>query len=305
MQFCLLGTTGRDRASASARFAFGLRGIGELTPEREYPLTQEEIEEINPQSRTIPCCGSRSELQSLLEAHRRAPILRPVNAESPWRLKLWSPFHMTSHSHLFWDKQRLLEEGATEKGDCWVLGRRRYLPLLEGKCIHLWTHRHAPPRYWVEEDVAERKLSSKTEAPFLLAYRWIARKTDTRTLIASVCPRWAAGNSLGLMEVMGGDPTWTLVFQAILSSRPVDDVLRWKHAGANITFGTLSQLPVPSPAQVSALKGLGTSPSLWMAKRAWTLLGAPAWFPYRSPPVPGTREEIAAELEEQIRRLYA
>jgi len=97
----------------------------------------------------------------------------------------------------------------------------RYVPLYEAKMIHQFDHRwatydgtdsrnateaekrdpafEATPRYWVPEREVINRLSSKGWARgWLVGWRKISRATDERSLIASVFPKAAAGDSLPL-----------------------------------------------------------------------------------------------------------
>lgn len=140
------------------------------------------------------------------------------------------------------------------------------LPLLEAKMIHLYDSKWATyepdgsirdvtleekqdadfvimPRYWVPESEVDSKLESYPSSNWMLGYRWIARSTDERTLIVSSFPRSGLGNSLPLI-LATGDQNF---LQAAGSSFVLDYVARQMLGGANMTFGTVNQLPMPAP----------------------------------------------------------
>lgn len=104
------------------------------------------------------------------------------------------------------------------------------------------------PRYWVHQSEVDKKLAGRWDKSWLLGWRWVARSTDERTLICSLIPRIGAGNSLPL-AVHGGDRA---LLVAVWSSFCLDFVVRQKLGGANMTFTTVWQLPVPRP---DALRG--------------------------------------------------
>lgn len=146
----------------------------------------------------------------------------------------------------------------------------RMLPLYEAKMIHHFDHRWATyepdgsirdvtmqekqdsrfvvlPRYWVREEIVADRLGA--EVPDRLhGYRWVARSTDERTLIASGLPAAAAGNSLPVLA-QGKDQA---VLLALLSTYPCDYVARQKLGGANMTYGTLYQIAMPTPEVLDA-----------------------------------------------------
>ena len=144
----------------------------------------------------------------IAERMLRFPLLGE-RIEGAWNLKLTREFDMTNDSGLF----------RTSPG----AGR---LPLFEGKMIHQFSAAHAAGKYWVDEKEAraallnkglsseERKAQRatvKAQEPaerdydfetYRLAYREIARNTDTRTVIACVLPpRVFANHKLHLAAV--------------------------------------------------------------------------------------------------------
>ena len=85
---------------------------------------------------------------------------------------------------------------------------------------------------------------------FRLAFRDIARNTDTRTLICTIIPRTFHGNNLPTLKVFDAegkrvitDPT-QLFLCAVWNSFAIDWVLRQK-VTTTINFFYLYQLPVP------------------------------------------------------------
>ena len=136
-------------------------------------------------------------------------------------------FHMTNDSALFRTAGHLKTSGWTLRGNIFEQGSRRMLPLYEAKMIHHYNHRFGDyagvdmasgkgvralptpsderlrdpdyvviPRYWVGEDGVQGKLGSISSTGWLLAWRLIASSLDERTMIISLLPRAAVGNSL-------------------------------------------------------------------------------------------------------------
>lgn len=160
-----------------------------------------------------------------------------------WNLRLTAEFHMTNDSHLF--KQQPGE------------GR---LPLYEGKMIHQFTHQHAEPRYWVDENEARKCLLGKNKddvsqeldySCYRLGFRAIASSTNERALIASIVPRNTfCGNSIlvsisfdkqGKALVKGSEILFCLAF---LNSFVVDYCLR-QRVSQNLNMFFIYQLPIP------------------------------------------------------------
>ncbi|OCP37073.1 Eco57I restriction-modification methylase domain-containing protein [Ensifer sp. LC163] len=151
-----------------------------------------------------------------------------------------------------------------------------YVPLYEAKMIHQYDHRWSTyeldgastvdlskeqkstpsyeplPRYWVPEAEVVRRLANKGwEKNWLIGWRKIARATDERTLISSLIPRGAAGDSLPLM-LPQQEPELVAGFVANLSAIVLDFIARQKLGGTNLTFQFLFQLPVLPPSFYTA-----------------------------------------------------
>jgi hypothetical protein len=171
MKFCLL-TLGQD--VEEARFAFFLHHPSELAePERSFSLSPEQIETINPNTRTAPVFRSRADAELTAKIYANAPVLIDEGkgaAGNPWGVEFRQGlFNMTSDSHLFRTAAQLRDEGFEREGTDWVTPlpeqgempvdganagelflegggrkpRRRYVPLYEAKMIHQFDHRWA------------------------------------------------------------------------------------------------------------------------------------------------------------------
>lgn len=182
------------------------------------------------------------------------------------------------------------------------------------------------PRYWVPEfdvdsgkrdrklnpvmvaGVASRLREREWHRCWLMGWRNIARSTDTRTIVASVLPRYGVGHSNPL--VFPDDASAAALLQGCVTSFVFDFVLRQKIAGVNLTYGYMYQLPVPSWDQFRAAPG-GVE---WFTTRVLELSytsqdmaafandlgdeGAPfRWNPER-------RELLRAELDAAFFHLY-
>lgn len=147
----------------------------------------------------------------------------------------------------------------------------RMVPLYEAKLIHQMDHRWATyeadgsnsrdlssdekkdpgveptARYWVPEAEVERRLRSKGwNRSWLLGWRKITRATDERTLISTIFPKGAAGDSLPL-ALSQAEPSLVACLEGSMSSIVLDYVERQKLGGTNLTFQFLFQLPILPP----------------------------------------------------------
>ena len=153
-----------------------------------------------------------------------------------WNLKLTAEFHMTNDSYLF--KQ--------EPGD-------DRLPLYEGKMIHQFTHQAAKPRYWIDEKEARKSLIKRGETDnrqeigyqnYRLAFRDVARSTDTRTMIATILPPMRFAGNTAILSQSFEDIETLLFVTSTLNSFVCDFVLRQK-VSAHCNMFYVYQTPVP------------------------------------------------------------
>ena len=158
-----------------------------------------------------------------------------------------------------------LQGGSSREGE-------RYVPLYEAKMIHQFDHRWATydaegetshdatleektnpdfepvPRYWVPEREVTKRLADKGwMRAWLMGWRKISIATNERSLIASVFPKAAAGDSLPLClpDVKGAQAACLL---GNFCSLVTDYCERQKLGGTNLTFQFLFQLPVLPPS---------------------------------------------------------
>ena len=146
----------------------------------------------------------------------------------------------------------------------------RYVPLYEAKMIHQFDHRWATyddgdsrdvtdaekadlefeptPRYWVpEREVTDRLAEQGWSYKWLMCWRDIARSTDERTVIFSIIPLSAVGNTAPLMFV-GADRDQVALLFANFNSIIFDYVARLKVGGTHLTYGYLKQFAALPPS---------------------------------------------------------
>ena len=188
---------------------------------------------LSPDSFSVTEFRNDTDVQ-IAEKMLRFPLLGDEIA-GQWQLKFSAEFHMTNDSQLF---------RTTPGSD--------RLPLYEGKMIHQFTHQweNTEPRYWIDEKEGRKAVLGRNSdnhqrlayQEYRLAYRAIARNTDSRTLICTVIPPSFTGNSLNVSVNLHGKNLLAAV--SILNSYLIDWLLRQK-VSANINMFYLYQLSVP------------------------------------------------------------
>lgn len=209
----------------------------------------------------------------------------------------------------------------------------RYVPLYEAKMIHQFDHRWASytedgkdsddvliaqkqspafepaPRYWVAEAEVEGRLAQKGwTRQWLMGWRDIARATDERTVIATVFPRTAAGDTLLIKMPVVDDARLFAGSIANLCSLTLDYASRQKIGGTHLKYNIFKQLPILPPTFYAeprlafvvsrTLELIYTSHALAPFARDLGHVGPP--FTWNE----GHRAELRAELDAFYARAY-
>ena len=279
-KFCLLTLAGAGRPNpAGAEFIFFAHQTADLgDAERRFVLTAEDITLLNPNTRTCPIFRSRRDAELTRYIYRRVPVLideRDAENGNPWGIRFMAMFHMANDSHLFRGRAELEREGWRLQGNVFVRGAARCLPLYEAKMIHHYDHRwatytpagdtrdltpaekrdpaYAPlPRYWVEENEVVSWLSKVNHYNFYCAIRRFGRATDERTIITSLTPITAFGDSATLLFYAPKIQLFDSISNIVgLSSLALDFIARQKVGAIMINQFILAQLPVLPPSTYS------------------------------------------------------
>lgn len=223
---------------------------------KRFSLSQTEFRLINPNTLTCPIFRSERDAELTKKIYRAAPILINEMKENgnPWGIEFMRMFDMSNDSHLFHSKAG---EGL--------------LPLYEAKMIHQFDHRWATyegdssddctlaekanpnfevtPRYWVDNSEVKRRLAEKNYTrQWMFLMRGITNATNSRTLITTIAPLSAAGNSCPILipsENIAAEEISLL--QANLSSLVLDYIAKQKIGGLNLNLFIAKQFPIIPP----------------------------------------------------------
>jgi hypothetical protein len=257
-------------------FAFFLTNVGQLDEaERNFTLSSDEIERINPNTKTAPLFRSRADAELTSRIHKLLPVLvddKGGKAGDPWSFDYMTKmFDMADSSSEFRTAVELKESALSQTSNQWSNGEDElWVPLYEAKMIHHFDHRWATqegeqardstptekgdsgyeplPRYWVpKRRVIERTSTKRWSRNWLMGWRGICRSTDERTLIATAYPAVAIGHSIRNLFVVAS-PALCASFLANLSALVADYVIRQKSGGANLTVENMKQVPMIPPS---------------------------------------------------------
>ncbi len=287
-----------------------------------FYMPPEEILLVNPNTGTTPVFRSRRDAEITIAIYKRVPVLwREDPEDNPWGLSFLRMFDMANDSGLFC---------TTDEGDV--------LPLYEAKMVHYYDHRYGTyegqteaqanagtlprltpeqqddanfitrPRYWVNKHEVDNRLGKRDwDRDWLLGWRRIARSSDERTMISTVIPRAAAGDSEFLMLTTATVEMCPLL-AASLSSFVLDYVARQKMVGTNLSYFIAQQLPVPSPSFYCQVGAEWLVPHvLELTYTAWDIEAFAQFLGDNGPPFHWNEERrfaMRAELDAAFFNLY-
>ena len=241
-RFTLLTLTGGGDPAHQAMMSILNDDVsGLLAPGAVWRLTAEDINLLNPNTRTAPLFQSEKDMVVVREIYNNHAILARVaggREVGAWGAKYYTMFHMTNDSGIFVDLESLQDRSQLPPSPSWETESGRYSALWEGKLFDSFHYRHGDfrgvprasrfgvkaepnhpsshdlldpsidclPRYWVpNEEVRKRYADQLGYVPTaVLAFRDVCRvHTDLRTVRACVVPAWGAGNKAPLLLFPG------------------------------------------------------------------------------------------------------
>ncbi|QXB47581.1 Eco57I restriction-modification methylase domain-containing protein [Acinetobacter seifertii] len=284
LRFALTTILGSALSAPETHFLFQGKKIEHLhDPERVFTLSREDILRLNPNTLTCPIFQSRYDAVITKGIYQRIPVLLNDSSESKWEIRFSQGTHnMATDSYLFRTFEELRDEGFQLNGNNFSRGDEKFIPLYESKMIQLYNHRfgdfrdtnnqrsHVLPRisierleknsyltmpfYWVSSQaLRERKDILNWHHDWFITWRRITdARASARTLIATVIPNYAAGDSLFFAYPKDvSDKRLYCAFIANMCSIPLDYVCRQKLGGLNLNFFTFKQLPFIEPEKYS------------------------------------------------------
>jgi hypothetical protein len=283
VKFCLMTLSKSSKKFTTIIIANYLRNVGDLTDtERLISLSRADLDLFTPTLGTLPVLRAKrdAELAKKILAVPHGCRLCDVESSDRWevssRLGL---FNMATDSSSFLEKDSFERKGlAPIEAMTFVLGARTYLPIYEGKFISHFDHRFSSyhnlgiekgrggrglppvkaeeyqdpnfevlPRYWIDADLVERKLSDIGWAEkWLWGWRDVASSKLERTVTTAIMPRYGVGHTCSLIFSSNG-ANLTACLCANFNSLVLDYSARQIIGGNHVTFGYLSQVVLLSP----------------------------------------------------------
>jgi len=291
---------------------------------RRFSLSAEDIQLINPNSRTCPTFRSAADAELNKYIYRRTGVLWDETKPdgNPWGLSFATMFHMTNDSGLFRTRAEMETAGQTLTGNTWDGPLGKFFPLIEAKMVSQFDHRfstyegatqaqvnvgtlprldataHADPlrlplpANWVAEDDVATRTAGKLDRAWFVGWRDITQHSNQRTMMASLFPRAGVGNTFPLLTCQAGVSGFIDLYAA-LCSFVFDFFTRQKLGGTHLNYHTVKQLPIPGPAAFAQPYGFTSDQPIseWLLPRiveltytAWDLEPFASDCGYAGPP---------------------
>ena len=296
-KFCALIFGGDVRRFDATECAFFLHDTATIQdPDRCFPLAPDDFSRVNPNTGTAPVFRTRRDADITRRIYEEHPVLvdRSHGEEKrAWPVRYRTMFHMTNDSHLFHTAEQLAAEGFYPvDGNRWRKGAEVCVPLYEGKMVQAFDHRAASvvvnpnnlnrpaspleadldnhadpvwlpqPQFWVPEE----SCPPDDGLNWALAFKDVTAPTNMRTMIASLVPLQAFGNTLPIL--VPHQVSQSIYKQqgpllaACLNSFAYDFVARQKVQGQHLNLFVVEQLPVVAPNSYDRLFGNTTARDL-------------------------------------------
>lgn len=297
--FCLLTLKFPDPFhSGFADFVFDIHSLSELADsERHYQLSPADISLINPNTMTSPIFRKKIDAEIIKKIYTQVPVLLKENTtENPWDIDFFSMFHMSNDSGLFETYDQIIKKGYYPYFNSFKINNQiKYLPLFEAKMIYLYDHRYntysneeiievkeeckkdvnysALPKSWLPIDIVQERIPKHWKHNWFIGWRGITNSDSERTIIATILPKTAVGNSIPIC-LTNRTSIENICLVANVSSIPFDFVARSKVGGNNLNFFIIYQLPAFDPEfyEMECEWDLQTTLRQWIFKRAFELI---------------------------------
>jgi hypothetical protein len=255
---------------------------------------------------TCPVFRSERDAELTKKIYGHVPVLirdvKPGAEGNPWGVSFMAMFHMSNDSDKFRTRQELEAESCTKvRAEYLSPSGRRYMPLYEAKMTGLYDHRaasyasrgndrgyrvlpessiaehsdpdyRASPYYWVESGLVEGRIPPGWGRQWLLGFNDVTTVVTERSVLPTIIPMAAVGNSLPLMFPLANvSNAQLLCLYGCLASLPFDYVARQKIGRLHLNFFIVKQFPVIPPPKDAATIQVVAPRVLELLYTAWDL----------------------------------
>lgn len=281
--FSLFTISGKGIKNRISDFSFNNQLIEHLQQEiRHFSLKYSEIEIINPETNNLPVFNSKYDADLVKKIYSKNKVICSKDNDA-WDINFFSMFHLTSDSHLF--KSENLNNNN--------------LPLYEGKMFYQYDHRYASynedsdvrlhmlPKtelasylnplfrikssFFIDKKITLERIQEKIKYNWYFAFRSISSGQLERTILSTILPLTAAGNTLTIIILSQGSSLDYSILLSALNSFPFDYIARQKLSGASLNNYKIRQLVLPSKDIVVQNSSIITQKVIELIYSSWDI----------------------------------
>lgn len=328
IKFCILSNGKAQDSSREVEAGFYLTRLDHLhDPKRIYKLDTQELVRLNPNTRTCSVFRTRLDSELTIKIYKNSQVLVNEQEETnPYEIRFGGTFNMSTDSGLFYTYNKLTELGYNYNHGTFCLDDHNYVPLYEGKMIHLYNHHYGLnplsgphpnnaslplpsleelqnpnsyiiPYYWIDSKFVKEKLR-RVNSSNIITWQWdyssalavkdIGRSGVARTFVVSRIPcQYGVGHTATLLYVNKGIMAEALL-QGMMSSLVFDFVAKQKAGGNHMSTFIIKQLPVIPYTDIDN-------------ETQWLIIKRVIKLCYFNHDLDGWAEELWAELNEAQR----
>jgi hypothetical protein len=341
MRFALMTLSGKQQPVEQADFVFFAHRVEDLAQsDRHIRLTLNDINLLNPGTKTCPTFRSQREFAITKQIYQTIPVLGQSGSQRDrWQLRISQGlFSQTADSHLLQPataiepnqtdlircyEARMIGSFNHREGSAGITDKNTFrtgvsIPISDQERID--PHFLAQSRYWASPSDTAQRILQGYPYQWLIGFKDVTSATNTRTMIACVLPKTAVLCSIRLVfleDYRDTAPGILLSLLAHWNSFCFDFFCRQSTPGNHLSDYIIRQLPTLPPSTYQKLCPWDAALTLeeWILLRvleltytAWDLQGFAQDCGYEEAPFPWNpdrRSWLQAELDAAFFHLYA
>jgi hypothetical protein len=263
-KFCLLTVAGSTTSKAADLVFFARQPQHVADPRRHFQLSSDDFRLINPNTKTCPTFRTGSDADLTRRIYRRVPVFVDESgnrtSHNPWNVSFMAMLHMANDSSLFHQtpdtstlplyEAKMIGQFDHRRGSfAERTGDRGFRVLPETSLSNYENPHYSPtPAYWVKKSEVESRLASRWSHDWLMGWKDVTSAVTERTVVASVIPMAAVGDTLLLMFPQVDDHRLYAALLADQNSLIHDYLARQKVSGLHLKYHTKRQIPTLPPS---------------------------------------------------------
>jgi len=263
----------KDSSDTRAKFSF--YNTSPTNIHKHFHLTKQQIEVLNPDTKTLIIPKKPEVIQLLLKLHTKLPLIQSNNIDNQdsWHITFKRLMDYTNNSNLFIPYRKDIY--SFTRDGLLSTDHKLFLRVYEGKMVDQYNHRASSsvtkpgkylrpgfrlktsieelknpnffvqPRYVIPLSIIQSEKNLwRNLAPWSLVFKDITSATNRRTMRACIIPQSVVSNKLPSLTVENGYKEQACLL-ATLNSLIFDFICRQKIGNITLNWFILKQMPLP------------------------------------------------------------